>query len=307
MLLGFALWYNFFYLANRFTGSKLPVLASKTGSEAVHYAAYNKGKMVVLNQGFNVLLLGIDARKSEQSRTDLIMVAHIEPLTGRAELLSVPRDTRARVSGVGYTKINHAHLVGEMKGGISAGTMAAVKAVSEVLQCDINYYVKVNFTGFKNVVNLLGGLDIQLSSPVKLSSLGVSIPSGKSHIDGDIALALVRERHSLADGDFGRQRYQFLVLKAMKSRLTQPENIGRLPMLIRKVRHEVIDTNFSNGDLVSLAWMLKEVEWCDVDYKQVPGRVKYADDPLVNRRLCYWEPDMGQLRKISDGILKTQK
>lgn len=266
----------------------VPVLASPSEEgegQGVDLEAFKE-------QSFTVLLLGIDTWEDDLSRTDAIMLAGVKLKEGKINLLSIPRDTRVYIEGVGYTKINHAHLLGEMKGKTTyAGTKKAIETVSDLCGCDINYYLKINFQGFENFVDTLGGIEVDLPKPVKLTYAGKTLPEGKQTLNGSTALELVRERESLPDGDFGRQRNQALVLKSIVRKAVEPENLERLPALVKQLKREVIDMNLSETDLISLAWLIKEVSADNVSYEQIPGKDGYGIDPLLNTEVYYWIPE----------------
>ncbi|HHY17868.1 MAG TPA: LCP family protein [Firmicutes bacterium] len=250
---------------------------------------------------FNMLILGIDARQNEPSRSDVMILANIDPQTRKVVLISIPRDTKVEIPGVGYTKINHAHFLGEIKGGNHAGTMASLQAASNLLNCDIHCYVKVNFQGFKSFIDSIGGVDLELKEPVKLTFAGVTLPAETQKLDGDTALKLVRERFSLPDGDFGRQKLQYLVLQALAEKLLAPKYIPRIPELITEVRHNVLDTNLTDTDAISLAWMFKGISSGDVTHLSIPGHPEYAFDPLVESEVYYWVPETDK----AAGLLAT--
>ncbi len=249
--------------------------------------------------GFNLLFLGIDARDHEPSRTDAIMVARVQPKTGRIVLISVPRDTRVELSETGFTKINHAHWLGETEGGNHGGTMASVDAVSSLLGCEIKYYVKVDFEGVRGFITAVGGLDIELPCPVTLTFLKKTLPAGRHSLDGDTVLALVRERFSLADGDFGRQRLQYQVIEALGQKLLNPESLPKLAFLAVQAKDYILDTNLQADDFLSLALMVRELPGSGIEYVQIPGHGEYRCDPLVGSELYYWIPDEEGLQEIS--------
>lgn len=285
----------------RHFSSNVPVLAMPEKVVKSENVAANKLK----SHSFTVLLLGIDAIDQETSRADTIILAKVDLKKSRVSLISIPRDTRVAIEGVGYTKINHAHFLGEMKGGTQEGTREIIKAVSNLCQCDINYYLKINFEGFKEFIDNLGGIELELPQPVKLTYEGITLPAAKQKLDGRTTLNLVRERESLKNGDFGRQRNQVLVLKALANEVVELNNIERLPALVRQLKRDVIDMNFSEDDLASLALMLKDISTEDVSYTQIPGKDGYAVDPLLNRRLYYWIPDYKpeKIREVISGSL----
>ncbi|ANS76609.1 hypothetical protein AWM70_20185 [Paenibacillus yonginensis] len=253
---------------------------------------------------FNLLLLGIDARESEDSRTDVMMLAHVNLDRHQVNLISIPRDTRVNLKGVGYTKINHAHLVGELKGGSHAGTLASLQAASNLCGCTINYYMKTNFAGFVHFVDSIGGLDITLEEPVKLTYAHRTLPAGRQHLNGDLTLKLVQERHSLASGDINRQQNQALVLKTLLRTLLQPDNLVRIPGLLSQVKKDILDTNLSDSDIISLSLLAKDLQSEDIQYEQVPGRSGKAKDPLVGKELYYWIPDLEAWERLAKKLLE---
>jgi LCP family protein required for cell wall assembly len=258
---------------------------------------------------FNVLILGIDARAKESSRTDVIMVAHVNPMAKTINMVSIPRDTRVNLPGIGNTKINHAHFVGNEKGGNNAGTEASIQAVSDLLDVPINYYFKTNFEGFVHFVDSIGGVGVDLPKEVKLDQplkeRGLlTLPAGKQTLNGDLTLDFVRERYSLHNGDFGRQSDQLMILKLIAEKLTQISYLPKLPGLLKQVKRDVIDTNFNDSDLISLAWLFKDLKGDQVQYFQLPGKSDYAFDPLVKLRLYYWVPNVKDLQDITNNYLK---
>lgn len=254
--------------------------------------------------GFNILILGTDARDREASRTDVIMLAHVDPEQPRVNLVSIPRDTRVALSGIGYTKINHAHALGELHGDTRSGTKAAIQAVSNLCSCTINYYIKTDFEGFEHFIDTLGGLDVHLDAPVKLTYAYTTLPAGDNHLSGAEALDLVRERKSLPGGDSGRQANQAMVLKEIIRSVIQPKNLKNLPSLIEQVREDVLDTNLRDADLISLAWLAKDLKEDQFRYDQLPGQSGKAWDPLVKNELYYWVPDAPAWEKLAEELLQ---
>ncbi|UOF88971.1 LCP family protein [Fodinisporobacter ferrooxydans] len=248
---------------------------------------------------FNVLILGIDARAGEQAaRTDVIMVAHVNPKDTSIHLVSIPRDTRVYLPGIGETKINHAHFVGNLRGGNHAGTKMAIQAVSDFLHIPINYYAKMNFQGFQRFIDQIGGVDVTFSRTVGI------FKAGTHHLNGEQTLMAVRERYSLPNGDFGRQFDQSLVLRSILRQMLRLDNIPKLPAEIKEIRADVIDTNFTYSDLLSFALLYKGLDNSHIQYEQIPGHNGVAMDPLVGAELDYWIPDRNAVQKISHTFLQ---
>lgn len=292
-----------------FQKSNIPILVTPSQSEEIHNL--EKSFIPVLPQqevfkkgSFNVLILGIDARKEEESRSDLMMLANINSSKKKVTIVSIPRDTLVEINSIGYTKINHVHLLKELEGGTQMGTQGALQAVSNLFKCPIHYYVKVNFEGFKHFVDTMGGVDIYLTKPLKLTYAQITLKAGEQHVDGDLALKIVRERYSLPEGDFGRQKNQFRVLKAIAFKLLEPRYLYQITAFYEKIKEDVIDTNFTDCDILSLVWMFKGLTKEDIAYIQLPGKEGYNLDPLVKKKLYYWIPDLEQVQTISQQYLQ---
>lgn len=286
----------------RFYTKRVPILASPNMANKVadEFSHRDDGAHKIK---FNILLLGIDARRQEESRTDVIMLANVNPQEKIINVVSIPRDTRVNIDGVGYTKINHAHFLGERKGGNHSGTKESMQAVSNLCKCDINYYLKVDFKGFEEFVDTIGGVEVELPQPVKLTYSNIILPATKQRIDGGTALQLVRERESLSNGDFGRQKNQALVLKALILRLLESQNMERIPKLVKQFKEDVIDINLTESDMISLLFMLRNISEQNINYIQIPGQDGYAVDPLLKKRLYYWFPDSEKVEEISKQYL----
>ncbi|MGF7031456.1 LCP family protein required for cell wall assembly [Paenibacillus mucilaginosus] len=253
---------------------------------------------------FNVLVLGLDTLGQQSSRSDVIMLSRVKPQERKVNLVSIPRDTRVPLPGIGLTKVNHAHFMAELKGGGEAGTEASIQAVSNLLQVPVHYYVKMNFKGFVDFIDEIGGVDIDIPADVFLTAIQQNLPAGRQHLDGWKALAFVRERYSLDNGDFGRQADQSALIRAVVHKLLSPERLPELPGLIQKIKKDVIDTNLTDSDILSLTLMYKDLMPEDMVYVQLPGAALTAQDPLVGQPLWYWEPDLPAVRSIGSQYLR---
>jgi len=240
----------------------------------------------------NILLLGSDARADEASRSDTMILISADTKTKHVSMISIPRDTRVDLPGIGLTKITHANAMGEVNGGVHAGTLAAVQAASNLLGVTINDYVKLNFVGFQKIVDAIGGIDVTLPKAVG------NIKAGNQHLNGEMALQLARNRHDLADGDFGRQRDQSYLLSAMGNKMLSIENIPKLPQLLNIIHTDLMDTNLSDAQSLALATDFKGVAKDNIKYFQLPGKGITAHDPLVGADLYYYEPDMAGVKKV---------
>ncbi|MEG0970812.1 MAG: LCP family protein, partial [Acidaminococcaceae bacterium] len=138
-----------------------------------------------LNRRINVLILGIDDGDSEDfegpKRTDAMLVASFDPDHNEVALVSIPRDTRVQIPGrVGLDKINHAHAYG--------GVLLAKQTVANLLKIPIHYYVLLNWQGFIDVINIIGGVDMYVEDNMNYedpyADLKIHITKGYQHLDG---------------------------------------------------------------------------------------------------------------------------
>ncbi|WP_246066965.1 LCP family protein [Paenibacillus koleovorans] len=250
---------------------------------------------------FNVVLIGTDSWGEAGARADTIMAAHVMPDQRKVNIVSIPRDTRVYVQGAGYTKINHAHIVGENKGGNKQGTLLLVQAVSDFLGIPVHHYMKTNFEGVIDFIDSIGGVDMMVEQDVTITP-EITIRAGWQRLDGQHVLFLARERYSLADGDFGRQREQFRIVRALAKQLLRPEHLLDLAGLLKSGRSSMLDTSFRDSDLISLAWLFSGMEADDFAYEQIPGRDLFARDPLVGSEVYYWNADPVQVRSIRERL-----
>lgn len=184
---------------------------------------------------FNILLLGVDGQGKEgDTRSDTIIVARVVPKDKRVWMLSIPRDTRADIPGYGHMKINKAYQLG--------GPSLAIKTVREFLGIPVNHYMQVNVNGFKRIVEVLGGVWIDVDVEIDdKKAAGANVGKAGSHIDKgyqllnpDQALVYVRSR-DFPDADFARMRHQQTFFKALAKQSTSITNIWKLPKVVREV------------------------------------------------------------------------
>lgn len=169
--------------------------------------------MTRFDEPFTMLLLGSDARSGDPSmgaRTDTIILVRIDPITNNITMLSIPRDTRIYIDGYGYEKFNAAYSYGGAR-----GTIAAVKKLCGI---DIDHYAEINFEGLVDLVDAIGGIDVEVDETIDDPDAGnVVIPAGKQHLDGEAALVFSRSR-AYADGDYTRVSNQRKVIEAIIKR-----------------------------------------------------------------------------------------
>ncbi|OIJ11253.1 LytR family transcriptional regulator [Anaerobacillus alkalilacustris] len=172
------------------------------------------------------LLLGIDADEGTSGRTDTIIVLTVNPNTESMKMLSIPRDTRTEIIGRGFDdKINHAHAFG--------GPKMTIETVENFLDIPIDYYATVNMSGFKDIVDAVGGVTVNNS--FEFRSSGHTFAEGPVDLNGTEALAFVRMRKSDPRGDFGRNDRQRQVIDAIIKEGAQLTSIARVEEILGAV------------------------------------------------------------------------
>jgi LCP family protein required for cell wall assembly len=157
-------------------------------------------------QPFSILLLGVDERKSDSGRSDTMIVLSVNPQTQNTLMVSIPRDTYTQIVGKNIKdKINHAYAFG--------GIEMSMNSVEKLLNIPIDYVAKVNMEGFEQVVNTVGGIQVQ--NALAFQEGDYTFKKGNITLDGEAALAYVRMRKDDPQGDFGRQNRQKQVIQAI--------------------------------------------------------------------------------------------
>jgi len=216
----------------------------------------------------NILLLGADARSSSKNtspRSDTILIASIDPVTKKASLFSILRDTYVSIPGHGQDRINAAFSIG--------GPNLTMKTVSEFLGIPIQYYVYTDFQGFVALVDAIGGIEIDVEKDMKYHDseepeLDINLKKGLQHMDGKTALQYVRFRHD-ALSDYSRTERQRKFLTAVAQKLQSTTSILRLPSILNKI-DPYITTNLSITDMIKLGSLGFEVRASGVNSQQIP-------------------------------------
>ena len=173
----------------------------------------------------NILLLGVDYSEATDmiSRTDTMILTTFNPWDPYLRMLSIPRDLWVMIPGVGENRINTAHFYAESRAN-GSGPDAAMETVRLNFGVEVHYYLRIRFEGFRDVIDKLGGVDIELTAP-----MGGYEP-GKYHLTGSKALAFVRYRQG--SDDFHRMEQGQLMLKAVYKTILEPKNWLRVPTVI---------------------------------------------------------------------------
>jgi len=221
----------------------------------------------------NILLLGSDSRVSAgdpsawavgAQRTDAIMIAHIPADRSGVQIASIPRDSYVDIPGRGKNKINAAFSFG--------GPTLMVQTVEQLTKVRIDHVVIVDFTGFKEITDALGGVTINVAAATKDERS--SFQAGPQHMDGEQALNYVRQRHNLPGGDFDRvKRHQNWIRAVARETLdsgtlTSPLQLNDVLQAATKTM--ATDSGFSIGEMRSLALSSRNVRASNMSFLTAP-------------------------------------
>jgi len=194
---------------------------------------------------FSLLLLGIDQRDNEPSRSDTIIYSVVRPEDNKVLLLSIPRDSYTEIVGRDVkSKINSAYAHGEAK--------MAMDTVENLLGNKVDFYAAINFNGLKDIVDAVGGVELPIKKNIenKLKSHEkLFVEANKPIYSGEEALGYVRYRE---DSDFNRTMRHRIFLSAFMNRALEVKNLTKIPDVI-KIAGSNFTTNMSSDFIVNFA------------------------------------------------------
>jgi LCP family protein required for cell wall assembly len=192
----------------------------------------------------NILVLGSDTRPGFYgSRTDTIMIISLDTASGKARMISIPRDLYIYIPGWKVNRINTADQHG--------GPETVALAILYNLGIEIHYWVRVSFSGFITAINTLGGLDIDVPQNIvdECDEVPITFPTGMNHMDGYTALCYARVRKS--SNDFARIKRQQQVIKAIFEKVLSIGGISKVPQLYSEF-NDLVESNMELGDILPL-------------------------------------------------------
>lgn len=236
------------------------------------------------NGRINILLLGMGGKNHDGGLlADTIILASLDVKEKKVALLSIPRDLSVPVEGMGWRKINNINAFAESESKGSGG-LATSQAVSDLLGIPVDYYARLDFKGFINVVDELDGVEVDVENALidhKYPVMGkeeaepyearyeyLHIEKGRQKMDGELALKYARSRHGEgAEGsDFARSRRQQKILEAIKEKVLSRHTLFK-PLMVSNIIGELnenINTNLKIWEMVKLWNMFKEIKSGDI-------------------------------------------
>lgn len=254
----------------------------------------------------NILLVGADTRGDNYTYglADAIRLVRVDFITPKVSVLEFPRDLWVEIphiadnlNGQDHEKLNQAFLYGQPGfkywDDPSEGSGLLALTLNQNFGAQIDHYITVNMRTFVNIVNALGGIDVNI--PDKETARTADLPVGINHLDGSEALKLVRNREG---GSFERADNQSLVICALRKKITSPNIVTQIPALIEAFKDN-IRTDFTPEQLSQLACLGTQMPPQNIQLASFPGELfkqTRTYDPVFEKRIAILEADFDILR-----------
>ena len=260
-----------------------------------------------LTQPFYMLLMGTDgsAERDESGdfgdsyRTDSIMLARIDPVNKKVTLVSLHRDTMIDYGDeYGVNKLNAAHVFG--------GPELSVKTVSKLAGVDISHYAEINFDGFREIVDALGGVEVDVPMTIDDEDAGGHLDAGLQTLNGDQALILCRARHAydeIGPGDEYRAANQRLVMAAIAKKLLSAD-VATMASTVQTLS-KYVTTDLGVTDIIGLAQNMQGLDpSTDIYSAMEPTTSKYVDG--VWYEVNNTEEWKAMMKRVDAGLSPTE-
>jgi LCP family protein required for cell wall assembly len=210
-------------------------------------------------------------------RTEVVALTRLDPNSGEVRVLSVPRDTLVRRCDGTHGRVNAAFTIGEAEG--IGGATCVVETLRDWLGVRIDHVVKVDFRGFVDIVDAVGGVSMFIEEPLQDRRANLDLEAGCQRLDGADALAFVRARH--LDDDFGRMERQHRFVTELRDELADQGVFSDLPRLLRvaeaTARAVELDDTLTLGRIQQLVREHRDTLRGDIDGRSIPGAIERID------------------------------
>ncbi len=221
------------------------------------------------------LVLGLDwLDEAPSQRSDIMMLARVDPTANSVRVLSIPRDLYTEIPGHGWDKLNAAFQIGLSTSSPEdweAGATHSMRTISMAFGVPIDGYAVTDMNVFPELIDAVGGITVE--NPYELTDQywdGLVLPAGPLDLDGELALKYVRARSQ--DGDGGRVMRQHLVLEALLAKLQSSELMSRLPQLVQTFQGQV-ETSIPLGTQLELTSMLPNLSTADLAFNNIDSQL----------------------------------
>ncbi|EMT37968.1 LCP family protein [Thermoanaerobacter thermohydrosulfuricus] len=243
-------------------------------------------------QKINILVLGVDETSpTDPRRSDTMILLSYNPKTNKAYILSIPRDTMIKLDKYGTQKINAAYPIG--------GPQLAMDMVSQLIGEPVDYYVKIGYEGFKQLVDDLGGVEMNVPMDMNYDdnagNLHIHLKKGVQLLDGEKALQLVRFRHGYAEQDLERVKVQREFLLAMFQKAKDPSTLLKIHRILKTI-NQYVETNIPPTTMLKYADYLLKLDKDNIKTATVPGTPQYIDG------VAYYITDPQKVLQFMDNL-----
>ncbi len=220
---------------------------------------------------------------------DVLLLLRFDPQTDELTLLSIPRDTQILTQSAGVIKINATNVLG--------GPATSAKVVSQLLfDLPIDGYVRVNVGGVEKLVDVLGGVTVNVPKDMKYKDdaqhLYIDLKAGRQHLNGEQTLQLLRFRQD-GQGDIGRIERQQMVMRALIAQKLNPLILAKLPQIFHVIFSH-LDSNLNGDELVALGRFTVNTDPERIRTLTLPGEVNARG----RTRVSYWIPDESSIQQL---------
>ena len=251
---------------------------------------------------YNIYISGIDVAGNiaTVSRSDVNIIMTVNTKTKKILLTTTPRDTYLKIPGKGqnqYDKLTHAGMY---------GIQTSIATLQDLYDMDIDYYVRLNFTSFINIINLVGNIQVYNDQAFKASHGGYHMPKGMITLDAKKALAFVTERFSLENGDYDRGKNQEKVIEAVIKKIANIGNITKINTILDGIASS-IQTDVKMDEVMKLVnKALEEKDGYEIKSQalEVKERLDLVSFAL-GKKIHMGEVQKDSLNKVRNKIIET--
>jgi len=264
----------------------------------------------------NILLMGIGGTGHEGALlTDTIMLASIQLSTNEITLISIPRDLYIKIPDNGWQRINHASAYGDLNDYVGGGSALMAKTIEETFGVPVDYWLRIDFSGFKQVIDDLGGINVLVDrtftdEQFPTEDFGVqtiTFEKGEQYMDGETALQFARSRHGNNNegSDFARSKRQQKILLAIKDKVLNWKTLAN-PNKIYKIYDSIsnhIQTNIKAGQLPDLTGLLKNINFDSIKHYVIDDSPGGLLKPIITEEGAQvLVPKSGDLAELQDFV-----
>lgn len=239
---------------------------------------------------FSILLLGVDTGalgRTEQGRSDTMMVATVNPSTDQSLLVSLPRDTYTEIVGHNTEdKMNHAYAFG--------GAAMSMDTVENLLDIPIDHYITINMQGIESLVDAVGGIEV--NNPFEFTYDGTTFPKGTQELDGETALKYSRMRYDDPNGDYGRQERQRQIITGVAKKVLSTKGLTNYQSILTTMG-ENVKTDLSFEDMQTLMG----------DYRGAFGNIQtdqMKGEGFMQDGVSYQRIEASELKRVQEELKK---